>query len=240
MTKRYGQTAEVADADVIVSLGGDGQTLHALQDGIRLKKPVFGLNFGRIGFLQNLHKRDKDLIDRIAASEPIELSPLRVEANFLNGDIRTDFAINEVHICNHNRASITYLRVFIDGRQRIDRMGGDGLIVSTTAGSTSYNKSANGPILPLGDDMIVLTPNNPFTPNGMRPSVIRPALVEVEVIDPEFRSADIYADSHAVGEGCVRTSIGLDRTNRYRLLFDPGYSLHEKIMRTQFSVPGVR
>jgi NAD+ kinase len=239
LTNRYGQTKSAAEADVIVAMGGDGQTLHALQDGIRLKKPVFGLNFGRVGFLQNLHEAESDLLKRIKAAEAIELSPLRIEAEFLNGDIKTDFAVNEVHVCNHNRAEGIYLRVTIDGEVRLPRLGADGLLVATTVGSTGYSKSAHGAILPLGDDIIAFTPNNPFSPDRLRPTVIRPRPIIVEVIDAEFRTADVYADSHLVGETCIKTTINLDRNNRYRLLFDQGYSLHEKVMRTQFATPGM-
>ncbi len=238
LTQRYGQTKNVAEADVIVALGGDGQTLHALQDGIRHKKPVIGLNFGRVGFLQNLHQEGSDLIERIEAAEAIELSPLRIEAEFVNGDVKTDFAINEVHVCNHNRAEGIYLRVTIDGKLRVPRMGADGLMIATTVGSTGYNKSARGAILPLGDDIIAFTPNNAFAPDRMRSTVIRPRPIVVEVLDPQFRTADVYADSHLVGETSLKTTINLDTDNRYRLLFDPGYSLHEKVMRTQFSIPG--
>jgi NAD+ kinase len=239
LSARYGQTANAENADAIVALGGDGQTLHALQAGLRLKKPVFGLNFGHVGFLQNLHREGDDLVERIANAEIIILSPLLVRAEFAGGDIRTSFAINEVHICNHNRAQGIYLRVLIDGEERVACLGADGLIISTTIGSTGYNKSARGPILPLGDDLIALTPNNAFVPSAMRSSVIRPYPIIIEVIDPQYRHADVYADTQQVGEEATRISTHLDKSSPYRLLFDQGYSLHEKIMRTQFSTPGV-
>lgn len=239
LTQRYQQEPDPSKADVIVALGGDGQTLHALQDGIRYKKPVFGLNFGRVGFLTNTHHEKDDLRERIAKTEAIELSPLQLKAEFTNGDIRTDFAINEIHICNHNRAEGIYLKVTIDGKERISRLGADGLLIATTLGSTGYNKSARGPVLPLGDDMIAFTPNNAFAPDRMRSSVIRPRPIVVDVIDPKVRKADMYADAHQVGETLCKATINLDPENRYKLLFDPGYSLHEKNMRTQFSLPGV-
>src|SRR5262245_34483405 len=101
MTQRYGHTKKVADADVIVSLGGDGETLRALQKGLKHNKPVFGLNFGHAGFLQNLHRENEDLITRIKNSEELQLSPLKIEAEDMKGKIHLAFAINEAHVCNH-------------------------------------------------------------------------------------------------------------------------------------------
>jgi NAD+ kinase len=145
-----------------------------------------------------------------------------------------------VHICNHNRAEGIYLRVSIDGEERVPRLGADGLIIATTVGSTGYNKSARGPILPLGDDMIAFTPNNAFTPDRMRASVIRPHPIAIEVLDADYRTADIYTDSALVGEKGKEIHVNLDPAHAYELLFDAGYGLHERVMRTQFSaaMPG--
>ena len=208
-----------------------------MQDGIKCKKPVFGLNFGHVGFLQNLHNPDIDLIDRIAKAEPVTLSPLNFTAYFRDDSVRRDFAINEIHVCNHNRAEGIYLRVSVNGEQRINRLGADGLIISTTIGSSGYNKSARGPVLPLGDDMIALTPNNAFIPDRMRSAVIRPYPVTVEVIDSDFRQADLYCDTEKIGEGVTKIEAVLDTSTPYQILFDPGVSLHEKIMRSQFQSP---
>jgi NAD+ kinase len=234
LTKRYGQIERPTDTDVIVSLGGDGQTLKALQDGIRFKKPVFGLNFGHAGFFQNLYVQDEDLIQRIKTAEPNSLSPLRARAEFLDGSVRQSFAINEIHVCNHNRGEVIYLRFSLDGVERVPRLGADGLIISTTIGSTGYNKSARGPISALGDDLLLFTPNNAFTPDRMRANVIRPRPIVIDVLDAKFRMADIYADAALVGEGGTKIHIDLDTKHPYELLFDPGYGLHERIMRTQF------
>jgi len=238
LTRRYGQTASPDDADVIVVLGGDGSTLHSLQDAIRFKKPVFSLNLGHVGFLGNLYREGEDLITRIQNAETIKLSPLHIKATFLNGNIKDDFAINEVHVCNHNRAEGIYLQIIIDGKERVPRLGADGLIISTSVGSTGYNKSARGPILPLGDDIIALTPNNAFAPDRMRASVIRPRPITVGVVDPALRKVDVYADNHLIGETVKEVLVHLDTEQPYQLLFDPGYSLHEKIMRSQFSHQG--
>lgn len=233
-TRRYGQTPSPKEADIIVSLGGDGQTLISLQDAIRFKKPVFGINFGHTGHLQNIHKEYDGLIERIHAATTLVLCPLHLEATFLDGTIMEDFAVNEALICNHNRTATIHLRVILGGQEHIADLSGDGLIVATTVGSTGYSKSASGPILPLDDDLIVLTPNNPQSPEGIRANPIRPRPVEVQVIDPVFRQADVYVDNHKVGEGATTIKLFLDKANAYEVLFDPGQTLHEKIMRTQF------
>jgi NAD+ kinase len=238
LTQQYGQASVPEKAgEAIIALGGDGTTLAAARYGIKSRTPVFGINFGHVGFLQNLHKVGEDLLRRIRAAETIEISPLHVKAFLANGDIKADFAINEVHICNQNRGEAVYLRVIVDGKERIDRLGGDGLIISTTVGSSAYSKSARGPALPLGDDLVVLTPNNPSTPVGIRSNVIRPCPIEIEVIDPLFRKVDVWGDSHIVGETAKSIKIVLDTQNPCRLLFDPGYSLHEHVMRSQFLTP---
>jgi NAD+ kinase len=239
LTARYGQTKTPRSADCIVALGGDGQTLRALRAGMRYGKPVFGLNFGHTGFLQNLYREHEDLTARIAKAEAIELHPLGAEIRLVNGDIKKTFAINEILICNRNRGQAIYLRVAVDGKERVGRLGGDGLIVATPVGSTGYNRSARGPVLELDEDRIVFTPNNAFLPDRMRAFPMRPRPMTIEVIDPQFRVADVYADSDCVGRKAERIDIALDKTKSYRLLHDPDDTLHERVARMQFSMPGV-
>ncbi|MDD3371017.1 MAG: NAD(+)/NADH kinase [Alphaproteobacteria bacterium] len=234
----YGQADSPADADCLISLGGDGQTIKVLQLGIAHQKPVMGINFGHVGHFQNIHKPDSDykyLDERIKEAEVVELSPLKVTAEFLSGDIVTAFAINEATICNDNSTGqAIYLRISIDDIERIARLGGDGLIVATTAGSTGYNKSAHGPILPLGDDLLALTPSNPFEPAYQQPAVIRPRPIRVDVLTPDLRKAKVLADVNLLGLDTRVVDIELDPTHKYRLLYDKGYSLYEKVMRSQF------
>lgn len=187
-----------------------------------------------MGHLQNLFQENVDIVTRIQKAEAVALSPLRLQATLLNGDVKTGFAVNEVHVCNLHRGAGIYLRVFIDGKERVPRLGADGLIVATTIGSTGYNKSARGPILPLGDDLLAITPNNAYMPDRMRSSVIRPFPIAIEVIEAQYRPADVYADSNHVGTCVQRVDIALDTDNPYKLLYDPGHGLDEKIMRTQF------
>lgn len=236
-TGRYGQTKTPRSADYIVALGGDGQTLRALQAAVRYGKPVFGLNFGHTGFLQNLHKEKEDLTERIAKAEAIQLSPLCVEAKLLNGTVKRTFAINEVLICNRNRGEAIYLRVLVDGEEQTARLGGDGLIIATPVGSTGYNRSARGPVLELDEDRIIFTPNNTFYPDRMRAFPMRPRPMTIEVIDPEFRVADVYADLNCIGRKAEKVDIVLDKGISYKLLFDPGDGLHERVMHIQFSKP---
>jgi NAD+ kinase len=145
------------------------------------------------------------------------------------------FAINEAHVCNHHRAGVVFLQVKVGGQVRIPHLSGDGLIISTMIGSTAYNKSARGPILPLGNDLIALTPNNPHTPIGMVSCLIRPSQIEVEVKEPDFRPADLYADAAMIAHDVRHVDVALAPRRAYRLLFDRGVTLHEKIMRTQFA-----
>ena len=185
LSKRYGQQLSPAEADVIVPIGGDGEALKALQLAIEFKKPVYGINLGHVGFLQNIYRKNKNLEKSIRAAEATELSPLRVEAYLLDGSVKKAFAVNEVQICNHNRASIINLHVDINEKEHIKKLGGDGLIISTTVGSTGYNKAAGGTMLPLGDDIIALTPNNPFNP-PLKSETIRPGHILVKVLDPHL------------------------------------------------------
>ncbi|MDD3029025.1 MAG: NAD kinase [Alphaproteobacteria bacterium] len=232
-TKYYRQ-ASLEEADVIVSLGGDGQATQDLLTAIKTKKPIFGINYGHVGHFMNARKGIKGLRERIRSAEAIELSPLRVEATFIGGDIKTDFAVNEVQVCNDNRGQGINLCVYIDGIKRIPNLGADGVMVATTIGSTGYNKSAHGSALPLGDDLLAFTPNNAYRPECIHPTVIRPKPIRVEVLDAPYRKADVYADSRLLGKGASDVRISLDTNKKYKLLFDPGFSLHEKVMRTQF------
>lgn len=235
--KAYGQEEDPAKADVFVPFGGDGQTIKTLVLGIKHRKPVMALNRGHLGHLTNVFTETEGLVERIRAAEAVELSPLRINATFLSGDIRTDFAINEANVCHDFQGEAIYLRVFLDGVERLRKLGADGILISTTIGSTAYNKSARGPILPLGDDMLAFTPNNAFVPDRMRACVIRPAPIRIEVHDPTFRKAQMLADSRLIGTGLKEVSINLDTKNKFTLLFDRGYSLSEKVMRTQFPEP---
>jgi len=231
---RYGHTHRADEADVIVALGGDGHMLRALISNIYLNKPVYGLNFGHAGYLSNRNDALQDLVARVESAERITLSPLHVEATLTNNVMRRAFAINEIHICNHRRQELIYMRVDIDGEEVVSRLGADGLIISTTIGSTGYNKSARGPILPLGDDMIAFTPNNAFVPDRLRACVLRPAPISVDIMDPDFRRADVYADFLDVGKSACKVNIRLDTEHPYTLLFDRSNALHKKIMSSQF------
>jgi len=236
LIKRYNQCA-IENADIVVSLGGDGTAIDAIKMSITHKKPVYALNYGHVGHLTNHHQENEDLYDLVNKAEKIELSPLRVEVTDIHGDIKTAFGINEIHVCNRHRGRGIYLSVSIDGILRLPKLGADGLIVSTTLGSTGYNKSARGPILPLGDDLLSFTPNNAFNPDRLRSSVLRPAPIDIEVHEPEFRIADVYADSNEIMTNVRRVKIELSRAHPFSLLFDPRYSLTERIMRTQFPQP---
>lgn len=228
---RYGQAA-LAAADVVVALGGDGfmlQTLHATE-GMGL--PVYGMNRGTVGFLMNAYSSD-DLGARLDAAEETEINPLRMRATCTDGTTHEALAINEVSMLRQGPQAAR-LRIHVDGRLRMQELVCDGVLVATPAGSTAYNYSAHGPILPIGAEVLALTAIAPFRPRRWRGALLpKTARVEVEVIDSERRPVMADADSRSVRD-VVRVLIDSASDVRHRLLFDPGHGLDERLLREQF------
>ncbi|MFN3526439.1 MAG: NAD kinase [Paracoccus sp. (in: a-proteobacteria)] len=228
---RYGQAA-LAVADVVVALGGDGfmlQTLHATE-GMGL--PVYGMNRGTVGFLMNAYSGD-DLPARLEAAEETAINPLRMRAICTDGSTHEALAINEVSLLRQGPQAAR-LRIHVDGRLRMEELVCDGVLVATPAGSTAYNYSAHGPILPIGAEVLALTAIAPFRPRRWRGALLpKTARVEVEVIDPERRPVMADADSRSVRD-VVRVLIDSAPEVRHRLLFDPGHGLDERLLREQF------
>ncbi len=227
---RYGQSP-LDRAEVIVALGGDGlmlSTLHATQGG---GIPVYGMNRGTVGFLMNTFAED-GLAARLAAAEEAVINPLRMRATRADGQITEALAINEVSILRAGPQAAK-LRILVDGRERLAELVADGALLSTPAGSTAYNYSAHGPILPIGSGVLALTPMAAFRPRRWRGALLpKAARVAFEVMEPDKRPVSAAADSAE-----VRAPVKIEIESAdvaHRILFDPGHGLEERLIREQF------
>jgi NAD+ kinase len=220
------------DADILVALGGDGFMLQTLHRHGALGKPVFGMKLGAVGFLMN-HYRAEDLLERLERAEPAVLRPLAMEAQTESGATVHSLAYNEVSLLRQTRQA-AHLRIDLNGQPRLDELICDGVMVATPAGSTAYNFSASGPILPLGANVVALTPIAPFRPRRWRGAVLKAGTeVRFKVLDPYKRPVSATADSHEVRdvvEVAIREATGRTVT----LLFDPEHNLEERILAEQF------
>ena len=229
----HGQCAPV-EADVLVALGGDGFMLNVLHRHGALGKPVYGMKLGTIGFLMNHHREDA-LLERLRAAEPAVLRPLEMTALTESGASVVSLAYNEVSLLRQTRQA-AHVAIDLNGQNRLDELICDGVMAATPAGSTAYNFSAGGPILPLGANVMALTPIAPFRPRRWRGAVLKAATeVKFHVLDPYKRPVSATADSHEVRdvvEVVIRESGDLTVT----LLFDPEHNLEERILSEQFVV----
>ena len=222
-----------ADADVIVALGGDGFMLQTIHRFIAHGKPIFGMNRGSVGFMMNPYSPD-DLLGQIQRAEVARLHPLRMIAH-LDGGARVELhAMNEVSMLRQTRQAAK-LRIHVDGVTRLEEMICDGVLVSTPAGSTAYNLSAHGPILPLDAGVLALTPISVFRPRRWRGALIpRSAKVRIEVLEAEKRPVSAVADSTEVRD-VVEVEISEDREIEVEILFQAGHGLSERNLAEQFS-----
>ena len=228
----YGQTEE-SEADIIVALGGDGAMLEAMRRRFEDHKPVYGMNRGTVGFLMN-EFQEEDLFDRIEAAAHAKVSPLRMQATDIYGNEHQRLAINEISLLRQT-SQTAKLRITVDGRERMPELACDGVLVATPAGSTAYNLSAHGPILPIGANLLALTPISAFRPRRWRGALLRhDAKVEIDVVDAKRRPVAASADNQEV-RSVTRVSIHEDRSQKLTMLFDDGHALDERILREQFS-----
>jgi NAD+ kinase len=227
---------DIKDADMIVALGGDGfmlQTLHGMLGRHRIV-PVFGMNLGTLGFLMN-EWRDTDLDARIASAKAITVPPLRMEAETIDGEHVFSPAINEVSLLRETRQTAK-LEVSLNGRVVIEELVCDGVLVATPAGSTAYNLSAQGPILPLASGMLALTPISPFRPRRWRGAILPDsASISIRVLDAVKRPVSAVADQQEVRD-VATIRISIDRDQALALLFDPDHALDDRITMEQFIV----
>jgi NAD+ kinase len=231
LAKRHGD-AKPADADVIVALGGDGLMLQTLHAFMTSGKPIYGMHRGTVGFLMNDYQ-DDNLLERLAAAQTTVIHPLRMHTTDIHGATREYAAINEVSVF---RASyqVARLKILVDGRERLAELMADGLLVATPAGSTAYNLSVQGPIIPIGAPLLALTPISPFRPRRWRGALLPDkAQVTIEVIDPAKRPVAAVADHDEVRD-VKRVAIRMDQSVAINLMFDPDHSLDERILREQF------
>lgn len=233
MQAKYGNTSP-AKADVIVVLGGDGFMLRTVHEHLKRKVPIFGLNRGSVGFLMNEY-RLSGLKKRLEQAKSIELHPLRMKVKSLNGKTHEALAINEVSLLRQTRLAAK-LRIKIDGKVQLEEMICDGAMVATPAGSTAYNLSAHGPIIPLGADLLALTPISAFRPRQWRGALLpSDAKIEFEVLDAGERQVSVSADGTEV-RNVKKVSICEDGSIKPILLFDPEHNLEDRILREQFLI----
>jgi len=235
LSDRYG-SVPLDQADVVVSLGGDGfllQTMHQTVCGAPLLPlPVYGINYGSIGFLLNQERPD-DLLARIVRAQKVELHPLRMTARSGDGRRTQALAINEVSLLRES-CQAAKLRITVDGVERMPEVSCDGALVATPAGSTAYNFSAHGPIIPLGAGVLALTPISVFRPRRWRGALLRhTAHIRFEVLEPAKRPVSAVADSTEVRD-VHQVDVIEDRSLHLTLLFDPECNLEERILKEQF------
>lgn len=216
-------------ADVIVSIGGDGFLLKTLH---QYRRPVFGLHKGTLGFLLNPFD-EVDLRERLERANRTTLHPLKVEAENEAGEIITDIAVNELSMLRASPQAAK-LKICVDGRVRLEQLVCDGVLVATPAGSTAYNLSAHGPIIPLGSNVLALTPLSPFRPRRWRGALLpHKAEIKIEVLKPEKRPVMASADDRDLGR-ILNVKISEDSDISLDLLYDPERHLEERILQEQF------
>ncbi len=226
---------ELEEAEMVVALGGDGfmlQVLHQMLERRRIL-PVFGMNLGTVGFLMN-EWRDKRLDERIEGAKLFNVTPLKMEATTIDGEIVTLPAINEVSLLRETRQTAK-LEVSVNDRIVIPELVCDGVLVATPAGSTAYNLSAQGPILPLGSQLLALTPISPFRPRRWRGAILtETAKIAFRVLDAVKRPVSCVADQREVRD-VATISVSIDKSQTLKLLFDPEHALDDRIVMEQFA-----
>lgn len=223
-----------ASAEIVVVLGGDGFMLSVLHRVLHSTnpRPVYGMNRGTVGFLMN-HYDAEGLVERVARARQFILSPLRMEAITIEGETVVSPAINEVSLLRETRQAAK-IEISIDNKVRLPELACDGVLLSTPAGSTAYNLSAGGPILPLDCDLLALTALSPFRPRRWRGALVNNhSEVEFRILEPERRPVSAVADQLEV-RNVERVRIRSDLTQQLELLFDPDYALDDRIMMEQF------
>jgi NAD+ kinase len=231
LKKRY-KTVAPAKADIVVALGGDGFMLETLHQHLADGTPIYGMNCGSVGFLMNEYS-EKRLTKRLEKAQPVEVHPLQMTATDIRGKKHEALAINEVALLRETRFAAK-LRISLDGVERLPELICDGALVVTPAGSTAYNLSADGPIIPIGAGLIALTPISAFRPRRWRGALLPEATtVRFDVIDPKMRTVSAtadYTEVRDVARVTVRRASGVAAT----LLFDPEHDLEERIVKEQF------
>ncbi len=232
LTSRYDSVAP-AEADVIVALGGDGFMLQTMHDYMDLKKPIYGVNRGSVGFLLNEYRED-DLLERLAESKVTEVHPLRMRATDGDGNIQEALAINEVSLLRETRQTAK-IKISVDGKERLKELICDGVMVATPAGSTAYNLSAHGPVIPIDAALLALTPISSFRPRRWRGALLpRTSKVKFDVLESDKRPVSAVAD-HIEIRHVKSVEIEESPNDTIFMLFDADHSMDERVLREQFS-----
>ncbi len=231
LIKLYGQTT-IENCEIIVALGGDGHMLRCLHKIINFNKPIFGMNCGTLGFLMNDYSKTK-LVERIENAEKANLYPLNLIAKDLNNNVHRAIAINEISLFRqtHNAA---HCNITINDKLEMKLLVCDGILVSTPAGSTAYNLSAHGPILPIGADLLALTPISAFRPRRWKGALLpASSKVKIKVLESKFRPQSVSADNVEF-KNITSVEISQSKDIKLPLLYDPGKNLSDRIITEQF------
>lgn len=232
MTEYYGQFS-VEEADCIVVLSGDGMVLRTFHENIDLNLPIYGMNRGAIGFLTNEYSKN-NLIKRIEMAQAFKMHPLRLVAETSDGTTVNTIALNEVYMFRETHQAAK-LKIQVNGFVRIKELICDGIIAATPLGSTAYNYSARGPIIPVGSKLIALTPISSFRPRGWKGAILRSDVVlNIDVTDPKRRPVCVVADYDEF-RAVSRVNIFEDRSTTITILFDENSILEKKILEEQFA-----
>ena len=231
-----GDWVPLEEADAAVVLGCDGfmlETMHRMIDS-GLLRPVYGLNLGTVGFLMNRYTEGCRVLQRVNKARPIAVSPLRLEAVTQDGRTEDFYAINEVSLLRETRQTAK-IEISVNDRVRIAELAGDGVLLSTPVGSTAYNYSAGGPILPLDSQTLALTPLSPFRPRRWRGAILPDrSRVTFRVLEPNKRPVSAVADQRELRD-VAEVRLRIEREQTLTLLFDPGHALDERIVAEQFA-----
>jgi NAD+ kinase len=232
LTRRY-DGCSPDEAEIVVALGGDGFMLETLHRRLGRARAIYGMNRGTVGFLMNSYSED-GLLDRLKAAQPVELHPLAMHATDTAGTVHEDLAFNEVSLLRQSRQAAK-VRILVDGKVRLEELVCDGVLVATPAGSTAYNLSAHGPIVPMGARLLCLTPISAFRPRRWRGALLPDrAKVTFEVLEAAKRPVSATADSTEI-RNVARVEIWQDTQQQVTLLFDADHNLEERILLEQFT-----
>jgi NAD+ kinase len=219
------------DIDLLIALGGDGLILHLLHEYQHLDIPIYGINYGTIGFLMN--SLSDNIMDSINSAKLEKLYPLKMIATDIDGKKHQYFAINEVSLLRQSNQAAK-IKIEINNKTRIENLICDGILVATPAGSTAYNLSVNGPIIPFGADILTMTPISPFRPRSWRGALLSDKTkIKFTILKHEKRPISATADYFEV-RNVKEVEIAVDKSQYYQILFDPNHSLEERIIKEQF------
>lgn len=232
LVRRYEFIKDVEEADAIVALGGDGFMLHSMHEYMDMNIPIYGMNCGTVGFLMNAY-RENDLLECINKTKVELLSPLQMMATDKQGKHHHALAVNEVSLLRQTKQA-AHIKVSVDNRVRVEELVCDGILVATPAGSTAYNLSVHGPIIPMGSQLLVLTPVSPFRPRRWKGALLsQRVLVRFDILDSDKRPVSAVADFTEIRD-VISVEVREDRDKSVKVLFDRGHSLEERIISEQF------